>query len=157
MCGVNHDVTVETYRGFPQCIGWGSKGAHLFDLCFLFTCLSVVTALVVEVDFFFRSSFIPSLSFRRCEAEGTGGRLLSSFPVSFVLSLCRSVDTALVGVQRRLLSSLPLSFVLSICRSVDTALVGEEECVYFCGNSLGLMPKTTPDCINRELDKWAKT
>ena len=42
--------------------------------------------------------------------------------------------------------------------AVDSSLVSEDEdCVYFCGNSLGLMPKSAPDCINRELDKWAKT
>ena len=42
--------------------------------------------------------------------------------------------------------------------AVDSSLVSEDEdCVYFCGNSLGLMPNSAPDCINRELDKWAKT
>ena len=50
---------------------------------------------------------------------------------------------------------LHLFFDLS---AVDSSLVSEDEdCVYFCGNSLGLMPKSAPDCINRELDKWAKT
>lgn len=28
-------------------------------------------------------------------------------------------------------------------------------CIYFCGNSLGLMPKTTRPAINTELDAWA--
>ena len=50
---------------------------------------------------------------------------------------------------------LHLFFDLS---AVDSSLVSEDEdCVYFCGNSLGLMPKSAPDCINRELEKWAKT
>ena len=31
-----------------------------------------------------------------------------------------------------------------------------KKCLYFCGNSLGLQPKTTKDYINDELDDWAK-
>ena len=30
-----------------------------------------------------------------------------------------------------------------------------KKCLYFCGNSLGLQPKTTKDYINDELDDWA--
>lgn len=30
-----------------------------------------------------------------------------------------------------------------------------DECIYFCGNSLGLMPKTTRNAIIDELDAWA--
>lgn len=30
------------------------------------------------------------------------------------------------------------------------------ECIYFCGNSLGLQPKTTKKFINEVLDDWAK-
>ena len=30
-----------------------------------------------------------------------------------------------------------------------------EPVVYFCGNSLGLMPKTVPDTVRQELDDWA--
>jgi kynureninase len=30
------------------------------------------------------------------------------------------------------------------------------ECVYLCGNSLGLEPKVTKDIMNKELDKWSK-
>lgn len=30
------------------------------------------------------------------------------------------------------------------------------ETVYLCGNSLGLMPKNTPDVVNYELEKWGK-
>lgn len=29
------------------------------------------------------------------------------------------------------------------------------KCIYFCGNSLGLQPKTTKTLINQELDVWA--
>lgn len=32
----------------------------------------------------------------------------------------------------------------------------DEDCIYFCGNSLGLMPKSTTHFIQRELDKWSK-
>ncbi|XP_075685359.1 kynureninase isoform X3 [Rhinoderma darwinii] len=32
----------------------------------------------------------------------------------------------------------------------------EEECVYFCGNSLGLLPKNVKIYLDEELDKWAK-
>ena len=31
-----------------------------------------------------------------------------------------------------------------------------EECIYMCGNSLGLQPKQTKDFIKQELDDWAK-
>lgn len=33
--------------------------------------------------------------------------------------------------------------------------VDGREAIYFCGNSLGLQPKTTKDYIQRELDNWA--
>jgi hypothetical protein len=31
----------------------------------------------------------------------------------------------------------------------------DKECIYLCGNSLGLQPKCTRDLINEELDVWA--
>jgi kynureninase len=31
----------------------------------------------------------------------------------------------------------------------------DEECVYLCGHSLGLMPKATTEYVQRQLDKWA--
>ena len=31
-----------------------------------------------------------------------------------------------------------------------------EECVYLCGNSLGLQPRLSRENVERELDKWAK-
>ncbi|CAH2305434.1 kynureninase isoform X2 [Pelobates cultripes] len=41
---------------------------------------------------------------------------------------------------------------------VDKSLVnGDDDCVYFCGNSLGLQPKKVKTYIDEELDKWAKT
>ena len=40
---------------------------------------------------------------------------------------------------------------------VDLSLVdGEEECVYLCGNSLGLQPKEVSTLVHEELDKWAQ-
>lgn len=30
-----------------------------------------------------------------------------------------------------------------------------EQCVYLCGNSLGLLPKGVRSTVNAELDKWA--
>ncbi|ESO99172.1 hypothetical protein LOTGIDRAFT_226289 [Lottia gigantea] len=40
----------------------------------------------------------------------------------------------------------------------DLSLVrNDEDCVYFCGNSLGLCPKATRKYVEMELDKWAKT
>lgn len=41
---------------------------------------------------------------------------------------------------------------------VDLSLVDdpESECIYFCGNSLGLMPRRSKDLVNREFDKWSK-
>lgn len=42
--------------------------------------------------------------------------------------------------------------------SVDQSLVDpEEDCVYFCGNSLGLCPKRTREYVNIEVEKWEKT
>lgn len=42
--------------------------------------------------------------------------------------------------------------------SVDQSLVDpEEDCVYFCGNSLGICPKKTKEYVNVEIDKWEKT
>jgi len=37
------------------------------------------------------------------------------------------------------------------------ALSPEEDSIYFCGNSLGLMPRHTRDLINQELDVWASS
>ncbi|MCL6260075.1 kynureninase [Aquiflexum sp. TKW24L] len=34
--------------------------------------------------------------------------------------------------------------------------VGGREAIYFCGNSLGLQPKTTKEYIQKELDNWAE-
>ena len=31
-----------------------------------------------------------------------------------------------------------------------------EECIYLCGNSLGLQPKLSREYVEKELDKWAK-
>lgn len=41
---------------------------------------------------------------------------------------------------------------------IDMSLVtdDDEESVYLCGNSLGLMPKSTAILVNRELVKWSK-
>lgn len=35
-------------------------------------------------------------------------------------------------------------------------VIGEKERVYFCGNSLGLQPKSTGEYIRRELDEWGR-
>ena len=43
----------------------------------------------------------------------------------------------------------PLSF------SADSSLSTGSDCVYLCGNSLGLQPKRTAFYLERELDKWA--
>lgn len=41
--------------------------------------------------------------------------------------------------------------------STDLSIVdAEEDCVYFCGNSLGLCPRDTKMYMDRQLDKWAK-
>ncbi|XP_069473490.1 kynureninase [Ambystoma mexicanum] len=39
----------------------------------------------------------------------------------------------------------------------DSAVANiEDDCVYFCGNSLGLQPKKVKTYLDEELDKWAK-
>ncbi|KAK7091303.1 hypothetical protein V1264_009004 [Littorina saxatilis] len=41
--------------------------------------------------------------------------------------------------------------------STDVSILdAEEDCVYFCGNSLGLCPRNTKQHMDVELDKWAK-
>ena len=41
---------------------------------------------------------------------------------------------------------------------IDLTLVEnpDAECIYLCGNSLGLQPRNARDHIQKELDKWAK-
>ena len=47
--------------------------------------------------------------------------------------------------------------LLIICFVVDLALVdGEEECIYLCSNSLGLMPKKAEQKLAIEFQKWAE-
>ncbi|XP_064107028.1 kynureninase-like [Macrobrachium nipponense] len=42
--------------------------------------------------------------------------------------------------------------------TVDKELVDpNEECVYLCGNSLGLKPRTADTYVQQQLDKWAET
>ncbi|XP_028405823.1 kynureninase-like [Dendronephthya gigantea] len=36
-----------------------------------------------------------------------------------------------------------------------TVVEADETCVYLCGHSLGLQPKTTKEYIDNELEKWA--
>jgi kynureninase len=42
--------------------------------------------------------------------------------------------------------------------NVDLSLVADPDadCIYFCGNSLGLQPKKCKEYVDREFDKWAK-
>jgi kynureninase len=37
------------------------------------------------------------------------------------------------------------------------ALSPNEDSMYFCGNSLGLMPRQTKELVNQELDVWASS
>lgn len=34
---------------------------------------------------------------------------------------------------------------------------GEEDCVYLCGNSLGLKPLKADEYVSQQMDKWGKT
>ncbi|KAE9554727.1 hypothetical protein FO519_002055 [Halicephalobus sp. NKZ332] len=38
-----------------------------------------------------------------------------------------------------------------------TLIDPDEDSIYLCGNSLGLMPKATKEITNEQFDKWAKT
>lgn len=41
--------------------------------------------------------------------------------------------------------------------TTDLSIVdGEEDCVYFCGNSLGLCPRSVQRVMNGQIEKWAK-
>eukprot|EP00128_Syssomonas_multiformis_P015395 Colp12_sorted_trinity150504_noHs@8438 len=47
--------------------------------------------------------------------------------------------------------------IIETLPDVDANLVNvKDECVYMCGNSLGLCPKITSVMMNEELNKWAK-
>ena len=35
-------------------------------------------------------------------------------------------------------------------------IIYDSDCLYFCGNSLGLQPKITRSVVNEELDEWAE-
>eukprot|EP01147_Barroeca_monosierra_P009822 gene9822-2015_t len=60
-------------------------------------------------------------------------------------------EDALANFRKRF--HVPLMKTLSC---VDKTLVDpEEECVYLCGNSLGLQPKTTQKMVQDELHAWA--
>ena len=54
-----------------------------------------------------------------------------------------------------------LSFTISLdfpLISADLSLVNsDEDCVYFCGNSLGLCPKKFKEYMLVEVNKWMKT
>ncbi len=41
---------------------------------------------------------------------------------------------------------------------VDLSLINDpsDECIYFCGNSLGLQPKEARINVEKEFEKWAK-
>lgn len=44
-----------------------------------------------------------------------------------------------------------------ICFIADSAIIDpEEESIYLCGNSLGLMPKAAKKFADQQFDKWAK-
>ena len=47
---------------------------------------------------------------------------------------------------------------MSLIIIVDTSLIKnpEDECIYLCGNSLGLQPKSARDYVNRQFEKWEK-
>ena len=48
--------------------------------------------------------------------------------------------------------------LLIILFQVDAKLIAEpdNDCIYLCGNSLGLQPKTAREYVNRQFDKWGK-
>ncbi|KAK3583179.1 hypothetical protein CHS0354_025698 [Potamilus streckersoni] len=47
---------------------------------------------------------------------------------------------------------------MKMLKGVDLSIVDpEEDCVYFCGNSLGLCPKKTKEYMNIEVEKWEQT
>jgi kynureninase len=47
-------------------------------------------------------------------------------------------------------------FYIPTVRQVAPSSSDDSECVYLCGNSLGLQPKRTQELITQELDVWAK-
>ncbi|KAG8432290.1 hypothetical protein GDO86_016799 [Hymenochirus boettgeri] len=46
--------------------------------------------------------------------------------------------------------------IKDIPSSDQSSINGTEDCVYFCGNSLGLLPKKVKTYIDEELEKWSK-
>lgn len=43
-----------------------------------------------------------------------------------------------------------------ICLADKTLVNEEEESIYLCGNSLGLLPKATKDFLDGQLSKWSE-
>jgi len=41
-------------------------------------------------------------------------------------------------------------------KNIFTSEEGQKDCVYLCGNSLGLQPRSVPALVQAELDKWQK-
>ncbi len=51
-----------------------------------------------------------------------------------------------------LIIKLPILFLV-----VDMSLVNaEDDCIYLCNNSLGLIPRKVEAAMNTELKKWAE-
>lgn len=91
-----------------------------------------------------------------------------SHPVEELLALSKQTGYDLESVEfaRHMDSVDPLRHLrqefyypkMKTLGSVDPSLVDpEEDCVYFCGNSLGICPKKTREYVNIEVDKWEKT
>ena len=47
-------------------------------------------------------------------------------------------------------------FIFSLLPADLTLVNSSEDCVYLCGNSLGLCPKKTKVYMDIEIDKWSK-
>lgn len=73
----------------------------------------------------------------------------------FSEEFAKRVDSSNIWPSYRHLFHYPK---LKYITQVDKSLVEDEEadCIYFCGHSLGLEPKSTRDYIGRQLDKWAQ-
>ena len=53
-------------------------------------------------------------------------------------------------------SSLDLIFLQCFIVDLNKVTHENEDSLYLCGHSLGLMPKEAQTYIDRELDKWKK-
>ncbi|KAI9475467.1 MAG: hypothetical protein EXX96DRAFT_573392 [Benjaminiella poitrasii] len=69
------------------------------------------------------------------------------------IELANKLDAQDIFAKFRQEFQIPLKSTFTKANNEKEA---DEECIYLCGNSLGLMPKRVRTIINQELDVWGQ-